>query len=112
MEGSEDATFYTETADRRRLSIDAMHLQTVLWPFLHKALAGVDHKNALAGVGIFLFDDDAGGDAGAVKEVGRQADNAFDIALADERAADVGLGMTTEKNAMRKDACAYAIAAQ
>jgi len=56
-------------------------------------------------MGILLVDDDdAGGDAGAEEEVGRQADNAQDIALANEGAADVGLCMATEQDAMRQNA--------
>jgi len=50
-----------------------------LGPSFHEAAAGVDHEDALAGVGILLIDDDdAGGDAGAVKEISGQADDAFD----------------------------------
>src|ERR1035438_6476852 len=59
------------------------------------------------GVGVFLVDDYyAGGDAGAIKEVGRQADDALDIALADKGSADVGLGVAAEEDAVRENACA------
>ena len=78
-------------------------------PVLHKAGTGVDHKDALAGVGVLLVDDDdAGGDAGAVKKVGRQADDALDVALADEFAADLGLDIAAEQDAVRQDAGALA----
>ena len=76
---------------------------------LHKTRAGIDHEDALAGVGILLVDDhDAGGDDGAEEEVRGQADDAFDVALADEVLANVGLGMATEQHAMWQNACAFA----
>ena len=46
--------------------------QAVLGTVLHKACAGIDHKDTLAGVGAFLVENyDAGRDAGAIEEVGR-----------------------------------------
>ena len=64
--------------------VDVHVPQAVLVAVLKVAAAGVDHEDALAGVGIFLVDDDdAGGYAGAVEQVGRQADNAFDVAFTD-----------------------------
>ena len=92
---------------------------TILWmswarrrflgPSFMKPRAGVDHEDALAGVGVFLVDDDdAGGDAGAVEQVGGQADDALDVALADQVAADVGLGIAAEQHAVRQDAGAFA----
>ena len=66
-------------------------------------------KMPLRAVGVFLIDDDdAGRDAGAVKEVGGQADDALDVALADEVAADVGLGIAAEEHAVRQNAGAFA----
>ena len=47
-----------------------------------------------------IHHDDAGRDAGAVKQVGRQADDAFDIALPDDVAADIGLGIAPEQYAV------------
>jgi len=71
--------------------------------------AGVDHENALAGLGIlFIDDDDAGGDAGAVEQVGGEADDALDVAFADEIAADFGFGVAAKEDAVREDACAFA----
>ena len=59
--------------------MDVLGAQPVLVAVLHEALAGVDHEDAGAGVGILLVDnDDAGGDARAVEEVGGQADDALD----------------------------------
>ena len=89
--------------------VDVLGAQAVLGAVLHEAGAGVDHEDALAGVGVLLVDDDdAGGDAGAVEEVGGQADDALDVALADEVAADVGLGVAAEQHAVRQNARAFA----
>ena len=89
--------------------VDVLGAEAVLGAVLHEARAGVDHEDALAGVGVLLVDDDdAGGDAGAVKEVGGQADDALDVALADQGAADVGLGVAAEQHAVRQDARAFA----
>ena len=82
-------------------------------PSLMKPLRGVDHEDALAGVGVFLVEhDDAGGNAGAVKEVGRQADDALDVAAPDDLAADGRLGAAPEEDAVRKNDRAFARALQ
>ena len=55
-------------------------------------------------MGVVLVEhDDAGGDAGAVKEVGRQADDALDGAPADDLAADGRLGPAPEEDAVREN---------
>ena len=43
---------------------------------------------------------DAGGDAGAVEEVGRQSDDALDVALPDDALADRRLGAAPEQYAV------------
>ena len=53
-------------------------------------------------------DDDAGGDARAIEQVGGQTDDALDVALADEVAADLRFGIAAEEHAMRQDARAFA----
>ena len=53
-------------------------------------------------------DDDAGGNAGAVEQIGGQADDRRDIAAADKVAADPGLGVAAEQHAVRQDAGALA----
>ena len=69
--------------------VDVLGAQAVLVAVLDEALGGVDHEDALAGGGVFLVEhDDAGGDAGAVEQVGRQADDALDVAAPDDFAAD------------------------
>src|SRR5437899_41957 len=85
--------------------MDIHGAEAVLGSILQEAPAGIDHEDALAGVGIFLVDDDdAGGDTGAVEEVGGQTDDALDVALADEGAADIGLGIATEEDAVGQNA--------
>jgi len=95
--------------------VDVLGAQAVLEAVLHEAAAGVDHEEAAGlgvepGLGFGLVDhDDAGGDAGAVKEVGRQADDALEVTPADQVAADVGLRVAAEEDAMRQDAGAGAV---
>ena len=89
--------------------MDVLLAEAVLVAVLDEALGGIDHEDALAGVRAFLVEhDDAGGDAGAVKEVRRQADDALDVAALDEVAADGGLGIAAEQHAVREDARAFA----
>ena len=89
--------------------VNILRAQAVLGTILHVARAGVDHEDALARLRILLVDDhDAGGDARAIKQIGWQTDDALDVALAHERAADVGFGIAAEEHAMRQDARAFA----
>ena len=89
--------------------VDVPVAQAGLGAVLHEAAAGVDHEEAFAGQGVLLVEDhEAGGDAGAVQEVGRQADDALEVPLAHPRAADVGLGITAHQHAVRQDARALA----
>lgn len=79
--------------------------EAVLVAVLDEALGGVDHENALAGGGVLLIEDeDAGGNAGAVEEVGGQADDALEDSGADEVSPNDGLGIASEKDSVRKDA--------
>ena len=90
-------------------AVDVLLAQAVLVAVLDEALGGVDHEDALAGGGVLLVEhDDAGGDAGAVKEVRGQADDALEVAGADELLADDGLGIAAEEHAVRQDAGAFA----
>ena len=85
--------------------MDVLLAEAVLRAVLAEALAGIDHEDAFAGLGVLLVDDDdAGGDAGAVEEVGGQADDALDDAALDEISADDGLGISPEQHAVGKDA--------
>jgi hypothetical protein len=72
----------------------------LLGAVFHETAAGVDHEDALASVGARLVDHhDAGWDTGAVKQVGRQANDAFDVFLADQVAPYVGLGTASKQHA-------------
>src|SRR5690606_35514326 len=51
-------------------------------------------------------------DAGAVEEIGRQADDPLDEPTPDQTAADIRLGVSAEEHAMRKDAGPPAAALQ
>ena len=89
--------------------VDVLFAQAVFVAVLDEALGGVDHEDALAGGGVFLVEhQDAGGDAGAVKEVGREADDPLEVAGADELLADDGLGIAPEEYAVGKDAGRFA----
>ena len=64
--------------------VNVLSAQAVLGAVLHEATARVDHEDALASVRVLLVDDhDAGRDTGAIKEVGGEADDALEVALAD-----------------------------
>ena len=78
--------------------------QPVLVAVLHEAPAGVDHEDALAGIGTQLVEhDDAGRNAGAVEQVGGQPDDALDVAALDQAPPDHGLGVATEQHTVRQD---------
>ena len=89
--------------------VDVHRAKTVLVSVLKVARAGVDHEDAFSGVGVFLVDDDdAGGNAGSVEEVCWQADDALDLALADECTANVGFRIASEQDTVRQNASAFA----
>jgi len=93
--------------------VDVYVAQAVLVAIFDVAAAGVDHEDALADAGVFLVDDDdTDGDAGAVKQVGRQTDDAFDVTFSNQVLADVGLGVAPEQYAVRRDASALPCAFQ
>lgn len=89
--------------------MDVLLAQAVLRAVFHVATAGVEHEDAFAcGSAGLVDDDDAGGYAGAEKEVGRQADDALDVAALDQLAANLGLGVAAKEHAVRQDAGARA----
>ena len=62
-------------------------------------------------MGVFLVDDNnASGDASAVEEVDRQANNALDEATLDKIPADVGLSAAAKKYSMRQYDCTLPLA--
>jgi hypothetical protein len=93
--------------------VDVLGPQTVLVAVFHALLAGVDHEDARPHVGVFFVDHhDAGRDAGAVEQVGRQPDDALDQAAGDQVPADVGLLVAAEQHAVRHDHRRLALALQ
>ena len=84
--------------------MDILRAQTILVSVLYEALACVDHENAGARVGVLLVNHhDAGRDAGAVEEVGRQADDALDQTALDQVFADAGFLVAPEQHTVGQD---------
>ena len=84
--------------------VDILFPQAVFVAVFDIALAGIDDKDGFAaGSILFINHYDAGGDAGAVEEIGRQANDAFDVAAFDDILANLGLGIASEKNSMGQD---------
>ena len=89
--------------------VNVLLTQPVLGAVFHVAAAGVHHEDAFACMRVFFVDDDdAGRDAGAIEQIGRQADDAFDVTVADQVLANVGLGIATEQHTVRQDARGFA----
>src|SRR5450830_1433538 len=87
--------------------------QAILGAVLDETSASVEHKDAFAARRMFLVDNNnAGRDTSAVEQVGRQADNAFDIAVANQLTADFSLSITTKQYAVRQDAGGFALTFQ
>jgi len=87
--------------------VDVHVAQAVLVTVFDVAAAGIDHEDAFAGMGVFLVDnDDTGRNAGAVEQIGRQADDAFDVTFSDQVLADVGFGVAPKQYAVRQNASA------
>jgi hypothetical protein len=77
--------------------VNVLRAQAVFGAVFHEAAAGVNHEDALPGLGVLLVDnDDAGGNARTVKEIRGQADDAFDVALANECAANIRIGIAAK----------------
>ena len=89
--------------------VDVALPQPVLGAVLDETLAGIHQEDPLAAAGRALVDhQDAGGDAGAIEEVGRQAYDPLDQTPLDQVLADLGFGVAAEQHAMGKDATASA----
>ena len=94
--------------------LDVLGAEVVLRTAGEELGVGVDEKHALAaglgfvGVGgaagaVGPHDDDAGGDAGAVEEILRQADDGLDEVFLQPLAANLALGPAAEKHAVGHD---------
>ena len=93
--------------------VEVLLAEAVLRAVFLEALRRINHEDTLAGGGVFLVKHkDAGGDAGAVEEIGGQADDGFQVTRADELLADDGLRIAAEEHAVRKNAGAFARAFQ
>ena len=89
--------------------VDVLLAQAVLVAVLQKTLAGINHEDATAGAGVVLVQhQDAGGNTGAVEQVGGQADDAGQHTAGHQLPADSGLGIATEQHAVRQNAGALA----
>ena len=89
--------------------VNILGAEAVFIPVLEEALAGVNHEDAGASVGVFLVDDqNAGGDAGAVEKIGGQADDSLDHALPDKLPADIRLPVAAKQHTVRQDDGAFA----
>ena len=86
--------------------VDVLCPQPVLVAILDEALAGIDHEDAAVansspGSAFLVQHQNAGGNAGAVEQVGGQADDALDEAAPNEVLADHRLGTAPEQHAVR-----------
>ena len=52
---------------------------------------------------LLVNDQNAGGDTGAVEEIGGQADNSLDHALPDEISTDIRLPVAAKQHTVRQD---------
>ena len=92
-------------------SVDVLLAQAVLVAVLDEGLGGIDHEHAPARRGVLLVEhQNAGRNAGAIKEVGRQTDDAFEDARAQQLLADHRFGIAAKQHAVRQDAGRFASA--
>ena len=85
-------------------AVDVLLAEAVFVAVLDEVFGGVDHEDALAGLGVlFVEDNDASGDACAVKQVGGEADDTFQVARPNELLANDSLGIASEKHAVRQN---------
>ena len=79
--------------------IDIPLTQAVLIAILHEVMAGIDHKDTSTLIRIFLVNDnDASRDTGAIEQIGRQTNDALDIACFDQILTNSSLCIATEQN--------------
>ncbi len=85
--------------------LDVLGAEFVLVLALGEFAVGIDEENLVAqGVRlVFVEDDDAGGNAGAVEQAGRQADDGLDHVVIDQQLADELFLAATEEDAVRHD---------
>ena len=93
--------------------MDVLCPQAVLVAVLEESLLASIIKMPVRTVGVlFVDDEDTSGYAGAVEEVGRQADDALDVAALDEIPANFGLLVSAKQHTMRQDDGALPLASE
>ena len=96
--------------------LDVLGLQVVLRPAGPVLGVGVDEEHLALALGWLCAlgpqHQDAGGDAGAVEEVGGQADDGVEQVVLDEALADVPLGPAPEQHAVGHDGADHPVLAQ
>src|ERR1035437_5223161 len=91
--------------------VQVLASEPILGAVLREALGGVDHEDASSSLSVLLVaHHDARRHSSAVKEIGWQADDSLDVSPLDQRLANRGLGVATEKHAVREDDCGLASA--
>lgn len=86
-------------------ALDVLGAEVVVLSNFLKPLAGVDEEDVVGVLPLLLQHQNAGGDAGAVEDIGRQADDGVEpVAVLNQVAADVSLGGAAEEHAVRQDA--------
>ena len=61
---------------------------------------------------LFIDHDNAGRNPCAVKQIGRQADDAFDVSSPNDVPSNLRFGISSEQNPVGKNACPLALALQ
>ena len=78
--------------------------QTVFRPVLHKPFTCIDHEHSFSVACIFLVNhNQAGRNTGAVKQVGRQTNDAFNVSFANQVLAYLRFGISTKQDSMGED---------
>ena len=100
---------------RRHDLLDVLGEEVVLRAPCSELGVGVDEEHLAATLrrlrSLRSQHEDAGGDAGAVEEVGRQADDRVEEVVVEQALADLSLGAAAEEHAVRHDRGDRALAA-
>ena len=92
--------------------MDVLLAQAVFVAVFDERFGSVDHENTSAGSGVFLVQyQDTGRNAGAIEQVGRQADDALEDAGAHQLLANDRFRIAAKQNAVGQDAGGLATAA-
>lgn len=84
--------------------LDILLTQAILWTFLFESSTGVNEENAFTRIRVFLVDEhQAGGNAGAIEQVRRKADDTLDVFRAQHGKPDGLFSVAAEQDSMRHD---------